>query len=630
MSDFTPNGILYILKNVPLDPDYEKTLYFDDEQTQFDYFKSKRDTTLSWENRQYQKVGKGTLRVKALADKLYDCNYLMFQNRKYGNGNKWFYAFIREVRYINDDTSEIVYTLDVMQTWLFQYKDSMEECYVEREHTVSDLRYGNTVAEDVPSGDYITNEREEYSPAFNSATGKYSWNIVIVTTEPVKYELFTDDTQESIGVCWVSPKNTFTRTEGVTTTNYDYCFEVVGRDSRPKVPTFPKSPFSVAGIITPLYVYTFDSVQIISKREELRPAIRCYGNDFNGRNNYTVKVPTSLKSFLFAMNPEAIVFGTYYPSGYGTKLDEISTVKTSVLNFNLNNQNEFYSRDGNTRTYTPKNQKMYCSPFSVLEVTNNAGGKQTFAFENFRSSNTIGQKFKASGTAILNTEIRLTPYEYAGEGDSPYLDRSLIINNLPQLAFTIDTYRQYLNNNGSRFAAGVIGDVVNLGMGVALGKTGTIGIASAASKGVGAIQGLMDKYVLLQDKKNQADSVMGAVNDTSVAFANNEIRFELRTKRVNAELAKIIDEYFTRYGYKCMQIKKPNLKARPYFTYTKTIQCEINASIPQDDLENIKGVFNMGTTFWYINEPTTGVFPQDDLIGKYLTVDNQPITTTGV
>ena len=209
MSDFTPNGILYILKNVPLDPDYEKTLYFDDEQTQYDYFKSKRDTTLSWENRQYQKVGKGTLRVKALADKLYDCNYLMFQNRKYGNGKKWFYAFIREVRYINDDTSEIVYTLDVMQTWLFQYKDSMEECYVEREHTVSDELYENVVPEDIGTtgGKSMVYDTQKYNPAVSS-DGSTKWCIAVICADYWKYtdiDLVSQQTTEY----YISPQDNY-------------------------------------------------------------------------------------------------------------------------------------------------------------------------------------------------------------------------------------------------------------------------------------------------------------------------------------------------------------------------------------------------------------------------------------
>ena len=51
---------------------------------------------------------------------LYNCNYLAFQNASFGG--KWFYAFIDSVEYVNNVTSEVTYTIDVMQTWHFQYQ----------------------------------------------------------------------------------------------------------------------------------------------------------------------------------------------------------------------------------------------------------------------------------------------------------------------------------------------------------------------------------------------------------------------------------------------------------------------------------------------------------------------------
>ena len=90
------------------------------------------------------------MRIEKLADDLYDCNYIMFQNTAYGT--KWFYAFILEVNYINDKTTEIVYELDVMQTWYFDYEP--QSCYIEREHTATDEIGDNIIDENLPIGEY--------------------------------------------------------------------------------------------------------------------------------------------------------------------------------------------------------------------------------------------------------------------------------------------------------------------------------------------------------------------------------------------------------------------------------------------------------------------------------------------
>lgn len=619
MSDFTPNGILYILKNVPLDPDYEKTLYFDDEQTQYDYFKSKRDTTLSWENRQYQKVGKGTLRVKALADKLYDCNYLMFQNRKYITGNKWFYAFIREVRYINDDTSEIVYTLDVMQTWLFQYKDNMEECYVEREHTVSDERYEHLVPEDVgiAGGKQITYETGVYNPAKAGSLVPAKWAIAVICTDFWKTSLINHPVKYSENEYYITPQDIYT----VDTLSAPYCGCNTTDYDKAKS-GLPQPPYVINGVITPMFVYTFSSEQIKNS-----PALRdilVYDSPTTVIGKY--QFDASFTNFIRTMNKESIISAFYYPEKNGVALSDLSSPLQNEVSTSVSNASFFFPYAHKEQSYQAKNKKMLCYPYSYLQVVNNEGATRDYQFELFKDEGYI--KFDTSEVVLLNPEFRITPKNYADNIEEP-LSLSLSITQFPELAFTINAYQQYLINNGNKLAASFISDAINTGLAVAGGVTGASSPVSSAKSAFGSISGVMDKLASLEDKKNRASTVVGAVNTPSINFALDQIRFEFRTMRINGEMAKIIDEYFTRYGYKCMEIKKPNLKARPYFTYTKTIQCEINASIPQDDLENIKSVFNMGTTFWYINEPSLGVFPQDAVIGQYLTVDNQPVTTTG-
>ena len=113
-----PNTNIRILKNVPLDNTYDHTIYFSDESSQIAYFQGLQKYNLA--NYTYQRVNRGVARVGIKSDLLYDCNYIMFQNTNFGS--KWFYAFITSVEYLNNETSEIRFEIDDIQTWFFEYQ----------------------------------------------------------------------------------------------------------------------------------------------------------------------------------------------------------------------------------------------------------------------------------------------------------------------------------------------------------------------------------------------------------------------------------------------------------------------------------------------------------------------------
>ena len=68
---------------------------------------------------------------------------------------------------------------------------------------------------------------------------------------------------------------------------------------------------------------------------------------------------------------------------------------------------------------------------------------------------------------------------------------------------------------------------------------------------------------------------------------------------ITSEYAKIIDDYFSAYGYKVNTIKVPNITGRTNWNYVKTIECNIHGFIPQKDCIEIKNMFNAGVTFWH-------------------------------
>ena len=148
-----PNTNIRLIKNCPLDKSQENTIYFTSRAAQTTYFTSTLNGLL-FEKNSYQRVNKGKFRIAINAEAIYNYNYLAFQN--YSFGDRWFYAFIDKIEYINNVTSEITYTLDIMQTWHFSYE--LEQCFVEREHSVTDEIGDNIVLEKLDTGEYLSTD----------------------------------------------------------------------------------------------------------------------------------------------------------------------------------------------------------------------------------------------------------------------------------------------------------------------------------------------------------------------------------------------------------------------------------------------------------------------------------------
>lgn len=146
-----PNTTIKIYSGVPLDNTYKHTLYFSTVANQNAYFHatpSNLKHTLPVQS--YQRVVQNKMRVAVKADLLYDCNYIAFQNTNFGQ--KWFYAFLLSAEYVNNETSEITFEIDVMQTYLFDI--TLKSSFIERQHSVTDKAGDNLVEENLAVGEY--------------------------------------------------------------------------------------------------------------------------------------------------------------------------------------------------------------------------------------------------------------------------------------------------------------------------------------------------------------------------------------------------------------------------------------------------------------------------------------------
>lgn len=169
----TPDTDIRLLK-VPFELDNKNQLTFADIEEQTQYFESLEDN-IEIDKCHYQRKD-NVISFPAHIDTILNYNYVMYKNENYSN--KWFYAFISDMKYENDNLTYITIKTDVFQTWQFDliYK----RMFVEREHVNSDLIGQHTIPENLETGELIIDEIVKY----NMGNNKY----IIQCTEWINYQ----------------------------------------------------------------------------------------------------------------------------------------------------------------------------------------------------------------------------------------------------------------------------------------------------------------------------------------------------------------------------------------------------------------------------------------------------------
>lgn len=150
---FLPTSTIYLC-NVALDSTYKHQFIPLARENQQAIFKNRTLKTFSEYLTVRTKKPDGgvysSVKVGANIETLYNYNYMFYQNANHGS--RWFYAFITNLIYINENTTEIVFETDVFQTWFLDC--DLLESYVVREHSATDEIGDNIVPESFNFQDY--------------------------------------------------------------------------------------------------------------------------------------------------------------------------------------------------------------------------------------------------------------------------------------------------------------------------------------------------------------------------------------------------------------------------------------------------------------------------------------------
>lgn len=145
-----PDSYLMFFYNTGLSVSHENSLYFSDTASKDNYFSGLRSYSVA--KCTYQRSNIGFCRVQVPIQELYNVDYMRFKNTSFEN--KWFYAFVVSVNYINNVTTEVQYVMDPLITWMGEFQ--LKQCYIERQHVMNDNIGANICDEGLGVGNYCT------------------------------------------------------------------------------------------------------------------------------------------------------------------------------------------------------------------------------------------------------------------------------------------------------------------------------------------------------------------------------------------------------------------------------------------------------------------------------------------
>lgn len=543
MAYVIPNSTVVLLKNISLTPTYENTVDYDNATAQYnDMYAHKLG---QWDRCTY--VGKnkqqGTIRLESTQGLLMQqATYMMFKNTNYEN--KWFYAFVTDVTWVNNVTWEVSFILDVMQTYYFDFTYS--QCLIERHHVEDDSIGANLIEENLEIGEYVV----------EGAT-----NI--------------EEFQK-------------THTCVATTLNQG------GSQWDPESTDYPTSV--IDGVNYGCKIYKFLT------KEKFGKFIKQANDD--GVTDQIIDIY------------EVPDFAT------GDEISETGSLEISYTHSISKSIDKPYANFANQ--YVPKNNKLYTYPFKYLKATNHTGNIANYRYENFSDNDC---NFDVHCTITPNPEGYIYPNNYLNFANA--VDEGISINDFPKGGYVSDQYKAWLAQTansrtlqmlgiGASAVVGVAGLMTGAG-GMMLASATTMTTAQATAFGAG-VAGLASSFkqasnMYAQKKDRMVNSQQATGNKSNSVVHEMDYHYiALYRMCIKPYFAKRIDDYFTKYGYAINELGTPNPKARPHFTFIKTVGCDVKASLPSQLVGQINAIHDNGITFW----------KSLDSIGNY-SLDNRPV-----
>ena len=245
--------------------------------------------------------------------------------------------------------------------------------------------------------------------------------------------------------------------------------------------------------------------------------------------------------------------------------------------------------------YIPKNNKMLTYPYCWLEVSTGEKVKQ-FRYEFFDDSVC---PFELVGGATPIPEINLYPLKYKGYGNEKDPSNKISLNNFPQIALPIDSYKAWLAQSSSAQLNSILrGGAVSALKGIMGGGGGAGALSGAADTMLSGVS----NYMASEEYAQNASDTYSGTNTASIDQALGLMGFDFKHYSVDYEEARNMDHFLSMFGYSTRRVKIPNISGRQYWNYIKIIGVLGHGGIPQDALNDINTIARSGVTIWHDHE----------------------------
>lgn len=466
--------------------------------------------------------------------------------------NKWFFAWIDDIIYKGDKNTEITFTVDAWSTWFDKWQK--KTCFINRQHVNDDTIGLHTIPENLDVGEVIQESITE-DLAYGNDFGYW---IAVASNWKIKDGSTGAELLES---------DKGTQYAGITV--YDntvfgtqlFFFHITNLSS------FKDLVLLLLRTNVDRHIEDVENIFILPNVAIEQSKVTQHTASVGGQNFsfYTMNYDMS-------------------PSKFNTEIDKITSFSD----------------------YTPKNNKCFVYPYNYLFVSNNQGSNNIYKYEDFNTEKCV---FENQFSIAIGGSGRIVPKNYKGMATND--DEALALGKYPTCAWSSDAFTNWLTQNSVNMA-------VSLGLtaGAIAGTIATGGATAPALAGaVMSVAGNIGNTIGQFYQASLLPNINGGQANGDVIWTCNRNMFSFRQMRVKTEYLKIIDDYFTRFGYAVKSLAMPNITGRRYWNYV-----EIGASeeigygeVPSKYMDMINNACRRGVTIWH-NHANVGNYSLDNSI----------------
>lgn len=585
----TSGGLVRIFSGIPFTSDYKHTRWFSSQAQQLAYFDSQNVVhTMS----EVKFIGSNANRganpyttVNAPYDKIYNANYMMFENTKYEN--RWFYAFITHMEWVSSSSTRVYFKIDTLQSWMHQMQ--FKPSYVIREHTREYNADGTPVINTIDEG-------LDYGTEYETVAGKHyqpfkglQWLVIQATREIHDSE----ENDQQIAPAFIGAPQPLT--------TYVVPIDRVSSVRFPQVNVSFQSTQTTRGEVSFTHVV-----------EELLKEIYKNDNSVNAVVNIYVTENTGLP----------ITNVTLTPNGFDVSIGNLAILNhVEIGGFNVlrvERMSEYtyvQETDGQYDIYAqldkPPESKILMYPYTKVVMDDFRGGRQDLQVEYLPNGKIT---LLAKGSLGNGNKTSYAAKGYNGNSDYNTMENAIINENTNDITIINDYTSAYMQGNANSLRNKIDSTAFN-GILNTIGST-TQGLGAAGTRQpLAAAQGVTDLVstagnsvlniqaidVKMKDINNIPPSVSKMGGNIFFSFGNRYTGISLIIKQIKPEYKRKLQDFFKCYGYKVNRVKVPNLDTRTAFNYVQTESANITGRVPNEDLNELRAIFDGGVTLWHIN-----------------------------